>query len=791
MIEGISNGLDESQYLIGAELGSGSYGTVVQAFDRDSNQSVAIKHIPCIYDVTDAILIAREIRFLHALRCDNIVSLIDLAIDNDGIYIITQLCKTDLCKLIQSNKDSPVKWKPFEYLHIMYQVLNALSFMHSVDVIHRDIKPANILVDNNLTIKICDFGLARVLETGANEAVIEADTPNLTEYVVSRWYRAPEIVLVPGRYGKAQDVWATACTFAEMIRKEPLFPGTTLVDQLQVIVDVLGKPTVEDLDFEMAGSLRSYITAMSSRNFGLYHAIQDIHHIHPELFLLMQKMLKFNPHERFTSMKAFESPVFSCLRLCALSTSNNNNNNNRSSNISTLHNDIQRVNRSIIRKPSAMISILREEVTLIKNDLETFKQEQYSTSTSSIAMSPQFPFSESSTSTSILSYGFYNNMSSKKYSELSSNKSNPSISYTNTNSKLSNNNNVNNNTNNTTLNKKNNKLIIFDDDKNNNSNSNNDYNNDNTSNKTTKSEGLISDDENMSFQRKGFNIRPSRLYTTTTNSFNNTTTVTATNTILHVRMKPTSTTTTTSSLHTKSSVFPFLNTWYLPIPISLSNMRKTMSSISLVGIGSGSISRSRSRSNYKKRRSVIIDVHRQNENNNEEVELFVIDSRKVPSEVARGTGVGGTRIEHPSTTRSLLSFSSKNNNTHNIHNIQTSASSKLVVVGSSTSISTSTSGVRQWMGQVLRRIRRVSGSGSGIRRSWPSVNVLNDNDDDVNHTITNTAQQYPLYESSTTTSTSTSIPSHNIRTVIESVHSRLYLNHNNPYRRRQRRRESV
>eukprot|EP01041_Mallomonas_annulata_P007591 gene7591-15554_t len=309
-----SSGLDDDRYAIGKLLGTGSYGAVVKAYDRLSHRHVAIKRIPFVEEHVDAIRITREIRLLHALRCDNVITLFDVELSQTSLYIISEVCETDLHQSIQTSKKNLKPWEPSEYLYVMYQVLNAISFMHSAGVLHRDIKPANILLGANLTVKICDFGLARVLETGANEAFIEADIPNLTEYVVSRWYRAPEIVLVPGRYGKAQDVWATACTFAEMIRKEPLFPGTTLVDQLQVIVDVLGKPTVEDLDFEMKDRVRQYVNGLQSKQTGLSNCITGSVNIHSDLLDLIQKMLVYNPNTRITTAQACELPMFKTMR---------------------------------------------------------------------------------------------------------------------------------------------------------------------------------------------------------------------------------------------------------------------------------------------------------------------------------------------------------------------------------------------------------------------------------------------------------------------------------------------
>eukprot|EP01036_Dinobryon_divergens_P056943 gene56943-76036_t len=150
------------------------------------------------------------------------------------------------------------------------------------------------------------------------QAVIEPDMANLTEYVVSRWYRAPEITLFKGRYGKAQDIWAAGCTFAEMIRGTPLFPGTTdILEQFQVIVDVLGKPSAEDLDYPLTAYMMKYMTSLDSKEIGLESSLLPLHpnevssdKVHPDLLELLKNMLKFNPHHRITSTQACQLPIF-------------------------------------------------------------------------------------------------------------------------------------------------------------------------------------------------------------------------------------------------------------------------------------------------------------------------------------------------------------------------------------------------------------------------------------------------------------------------------------------------
>lgn len=103
--------------------------------------------------------------------------------------------------------------------YFIYQTLRALKAMHSANVLHRDLKPSNLLLNANCDLKVCDFGLAR------SAASTEDNSGFMTEYVATRWYRAPEIMLTFKEYTKAIDVWSVGCILAEMLSGKPLFPG--------------------------------------------------------------------------------------------------------------------------------------------------------------------------------------------------------------------------------------------------------------------------------------------------------------------------------------------------------------------------------------------------------------------------------------------------------------------------------------------------------------------------------------------------------------------------------------
>lgn len=116
----------------------------------------------------------------------------------------------------------------FPLQYFLYQILRGLKYIHSANVLHRDLKPSNLLLNANCDLKICDFGLARTT----------SETDFMTEYVVTRWYRAPELLLNSSEYTAAIDVWSVGCIFMELMDRKPLFPGRDHVHQLRLLMEV-------------------------------------------------------------------------------------------------------------------------------------------------------------------------------------------------------------------------------------------------------------------------------------------------------------------------------------------------------------------------------------------------------------------------------------------------------------------------------------------------------------------------------------------------------------------------
>jgi tRNA A-37 threonylcarbamoyl transferase component Bud32 len=227
----------DTRYSMIRVVGSGAYGVVISAHDSKRSKSAAIKMVPKAFnDEIDAKRILREIKLLKHFRHDNIVGIEDMmpptAIyleDFHDVYIVTDLMETDLHRIIYSKQKLSID----HVQYFIYQVLRGLKYIHSSDVIHRDLKPSNLLVNSNCDLKICDFGLARGIHQGHTEG--RGGTMLLTEYVVTRWYRAPEIMLACHEYSKPIDIWSIGCIFGELILRKPYFPGDDYIDQVRDI----------------------------------------------------------------------------------------------------------------------------------------------------------------------------------------------------------------------------------------------------------------------------------------------------------------------------------------------------------------------------------------------------------------------------------------------------------------------------------------------------------------------------------------------------------------------------
>ncbi|EXB58285.1 Mitogen-activated protein kinase 12 [Morus notabilis] len=240
---------EASQYEIQEVVGKGSYGVVASAIDTHTGERVAIKKINDVFEhVSDATRILREIKLLRMLRHADIVEIKHIMLppcrrEFKDLYVVFELMESDLHHVIKANDDLT----PEHYQFFLYQLLRALKYIHTANVFHRDLKPKNILANADCKLKICDFGLARAAFNDAPSTVF------WTDYVATRWYRAPELCgSFFSKYTPAIDIWSIGCIFAEMLTGKPLFPGKNVVNQLDLITNLLGAPSAESISRALA-----------------------------------------------------------------------------------------------------------------------------------------------------------------------------------------------------------------------------------------------------------------------------------------------------------------------------------------------------------------------------------------------------------------------------------------------------------------------------------------------------------------------------------------------------------
>lgn len=284
-------------------ISRGAYGIVCSALDVEANQEIAIKKIGAVFDnKVDAKRTLREIKLLRHLDHENIIAIREIIPpprrdDFNDVYVVTELMDTDLYQIIRSNQ--ALSEEHCQYF--LYQILRALRYIHSANVLHRDLKPSNLLLNANCDMKICDFGLARTT----------CETDFMTEYVVTRWYRAPELLLNATDYTAAIDMWSVGCIYMELLNREPLLPGKDYVHQLRLITDLVGLPNDSDLGFVKSESARTYLQQLP--RCPKQPLAEKFPRLSPLAIDLMEKMLTFDPNKRISAEDALAHPYLAKL----------------------------------------------------------------------------------------------------------------------------------------------------------------------------------------------------------------------------------------------------------------------------------------------------------------------------------------------------------------------------------------------------------------------------------------------------------------------------------------------
>ncbi|CAD8103495.1 unnamed protein product [Paramecium sonneborni] len=284
--------------------GSGSFGYVFEAYDHNRKQKVALKRIEKV-----GTLLSREYEILFEVKeCEHIVKILDFFYS-----------RTDAGKLIQNivfeymedNLENRIQTfikqgKTFCELTIkcyIYQILKGLQFIHKKGIAHRDLKPENILINNKDVVKLCDFGSSKLITNQGQN----------TPYIVSRYYRAPELILCLTKYGVSVDIWALGCIMGELVIKEALFKGKSEGDQLFAILKVMGSFNSSDIEyfqnkvpFENKMIFKELARYKKQNLKEKFSQIKDL----DNYLDLLNSMLQYNPEKRINAKDALKHPFF-------------------------------------------------------------------------------------------------------------------------------------------------------------------------------------------------------------------------------------------------------------------------------------------------------------------------------------------------------------------------------------------------------------------------------------------------------------------------------------------------
>ncbi|XP_023072177.1 cyclin-dependent kinase-like 4 isoform X1 [Piliocolobus tephrosceles] len=315
-----------------AKIGEGSYGVVFKCRNKTSGQVVAIKKFVDSEDDPVVKKIAlREIHMLKQLKHPNIVNLIEVFQRRRKTHLVFEYCDHTLLNELERNPngvaDGVIK-------SVLWQTLQALNFCHIHNCIHRDIKPENILITKQGIIKICDFGFARILSWTSSFSVasliglivrflnsfsvkseiiswlgsIAVPGDAYTDYVATRWYRAPELLVGDTQYGSSVDIWAVGCVFAELLTGQPLWPGKSDLDQLYLIIRTLGKLIPRHQSIFKSNRFFHSISIPEPEDMETLE--EKFSDAHPVALNFMKGCLKMNPDDRLTCSQLLESSYF-------------------------------------------------------------------------------------------------------------------------------------------------------------------------------------------------------------------------------------------------------------------------------------------------------------------------------------------------------------------------------------------------------------------------------------------------------------------------------------------------
>ncbi|XP_032044339.1 MAPK/MAK/MRK overlapping kinase isoform X5 [Aythya fuligula] len=283
------------EYKLVGKIGEGTFSDVLKTLSLRDGKYYACKHMKQHFESIEQVNNLSEIQALRRLSPHpNILMLHEVVFDKKAgsLSLICELMDMNIYELIKGRR-KPLPEKKIK--NYMYQLCKSLDHIHRNGIFHRDVKPENILIKQN-TLKLGDFGSCRS---------IYSKQP-YTEYISTRWYRAPECLLTDGYYSYKIDMWSAGCVFYEITSFQPLFPGSNELDQISKIHDVIGTPAKKTLNKFKQSTVMNFDFPFK-KGTGIPPLV---HNLSPKGFSLLYAMIKYDPDERIAAHQALQHPYF-------------------------------------------------------------------------------------------------------------------------------------------------------------------------------------------------------------------------------------------------------------------------------------------------------------------------------------------------------------------------------------------------------------------------------------------------------------------------------------------------
>ena len=294
----------KKKYEVLGVVGEGAYGIVYKCKNKETGKFVAIKKFKETQDEIVQKTMKRELKMLQQLKHENIVEFQESFNYKGNLFLVFEYCEKNLLELLE---ETPEGLSPKVIKSLIYQMCKALVYMHKNNMIHRDIKPENLLIDENLNLKLCDFGFSRKVQLNKYNNNIN----EMTDYVSTRWYRSPELLLSGGIYGPHVDYWAVGCIMGELADGNPMFPGENEADQINCIIKVLGNLPDNLVNMFYKNPLydgKKLLRVSKPESLDRRYMSK----LGPTAIDFMKGLLQLDPKKRINSDNVFKHKYFSC-----------------------------------------------------------------------------------------------------------------------------------------------------------------------------------------------------------------------------------------------------------------------------------------------------------------------------------------------------------------------------------------------------------------------------------------------------------------------------------------------